>query len=157
MSKKERCYIIRLAGAKIRFRNLLRKKGERFETMIQMELKVSSKWLPVFRCDRSHNFYHVDLFYKDGRKRKKLLSSKDAVNAIVEVIDLFKRDWKKLFEELHHNEIASYFESHQISIQSGLDNARKYLLNEAKQMDMIRESRGKGEIGFDANAILEKE
>jgi hypothetical protein len=156
--KNERFYFYQLAGGTIRFRNILRKKGKKLEPMIQMETIKGSKWLPVLRCDRSHGFLHIDLYdYKKVKKTRRDLASKDAVSAIVEVIDLLKREWKKLFEELHHDEIVDYFMNNQESIKSELDNARAYLLNEAKQPDSIVGSRGKGVIGITGNAELKRE
>jgi hypothetical protein len=98
----------------------------------------------------------MDLYDKDGKQKKRKLASKDAVSAIVEVIDLLKTDWRELFEELQYEEIARYFVSHENVIKSELDNARDYLLNEAKQPDLIRDSRGKGVVTFSADAILKK-
>ncbi|MBZ5529783.1 MAG: hypothetical protein LAN71_18050 [Acidobacteriia bacterium] len=156
VSKQERFYLIKFSGEIIRFRNILRKKNKELEPLIQMETKVGSKWLPVLRCDRSHDFLHIDLYYKNGEKKKKDLESKDAVSAIVEVIDLLKREWRELFLELQYDEISNYFASNQESIKSELDNASKYLLNEAKQPDAIRDSKGKGIITFSADAYIEK-
>jgi hypothetical protein len=154
--KWERFYFIKLAGDMLRFRNILRKKNKGLEPMIQIETKIDKKWLPVLRCDRGHGFLHIDIIDKDGKQKKRQLASKDTVCAIVEVIDLLKRDWKGLFEELHYEQIASYFVSHESIIKSELDNARDYLLNEAKQPDLIRESRGKGVITFSGDATIKK-
>lgn len=156
MPKRERFYFVRLEGDMLRFRNILRKKNKELEPMIQMETKIDKKWLPVLRCDRSHDFIHIDLYDKDGKQKKRKLASKDAVSAIVEVIDLLKTDWRELFEELQYEEIASYFVSHENVIKSELDNARDYLLNEAKQPDLIRDSRGKGVVTISGDAILKK-
>ena len=152
--KQERYYIIRFAGGILRFRNILRKKNKELEPMIQMERRVNKEWLPVLRCDRSHDFLHIDLYDKDGKQKKRKLTSKDSVSAIVEVIDLLKREWTELFEELHLEDVARYHLSQEDAIKNELDNARDYLLREAKQPDSIRDSRGKGVIGFSADMII---
>jgi len=152
--KKERFCLIRLAGDKLRFRNVLRKKGEELEPMIQMEVKIDGKWLEAIRCDRAHGSLHVDLYDKDRKRSRRYLASKNSISAIVEVIDLIKQDWKNLFEELHYKEFTSYFENDENGIKRELDNARDYLLKEAKRPDLIRDERGKGVIGFSANACM---
>lgn len=156
MPKQERFYFVKLSGDMLRFRNVLRKKNKELEPMIQMEAKIDKKWLPVLRCDRAHDFMHIDLYYKDGKQEKRKLTSKDAVSAIVEVIDLLKTDWRELFDELQYEEIASYFISHENVIKSELDNARYYLLNEAKRPDLISDSRGKGVVTFSMDTMTKK-
>ena len=156
MPKQERFYFVRLEGDMLRFRNILRKKNKELEPMIQVETKIDKKWLEVLRCDRSHDFMHIDLYDKDRKRKRRRLESKDAVSAIVEVIDLLKTEWRELFEELQYEEIASYFVGHENVIKSELDNARDYLLNEAKQPDLIRDSRGKGVVTISGDAILKK-
>ncbi len=155
--KKERFYFIKLAGDKLRFRNVLRKKGEELEPMIQIEVKIDGKWLEAIRCDRAHGKLHVDLYDKDRKRSRRPLVSKDSVSAIVEVIDLIKQNWKKLFEELHYKEFTNYFENDENGVKRELDNARDYLLKEAKRPDLIGDERGKGVIGFSSNAILTKQ
>jgi hypothetical protein len=156
-SKRERFYFISLAGDKLRFRNVLRKKGEELEPMIQMEVKIEGKWLDAIRCDRGpHPSLHVHFIDKGRKNVRRDLVSKDAVNAITEVIDLIKRDWQRLFKELHYEEITRYFASDENGIKRELDSARDYLLEEAKRSDLIIDERGKGVKQFDANSILTK-
>lgn len=155
MPKKGRFYIIRYP-AEIRFRNILRMKGDELEPMIQMEAKVGSKWVPTIRCDRSHDFLHLDLFYKNGEKKKLELRSRDPSDAIVEVIEKLKQDWKKLFEELQYHDIVEKFAKNQGFIKRELENAKKFLLNEAKHPEKMVDMRGKGVIGYSVDAILVK-
>ena len=50
----------------------------------------------------------------------------------------------------------SYFQNYEETIKIDLINAREFLLNEAKQPDLVKDSRGKGVIHFSAGAELEK-
>lgn len=153
-SKRERFYFI--TDGKLRFRNILRKKGEELEPMIQMEVKIDGEWLEAIRCDRAHGSLHIDLYDKDRMRSRKYLVSKDSLGAIVEVIDLMKQDGKRLLEELHYEEITGYFTSDESGIKRELDSARDYLLGEARRPDLIIDERGKGVISMDGNATLTK-
>ena len=123
--------------------------------MIQMEAKVGSKWSPIIRCDKSqHPFLHLDLFYKNGEQKKLELTSRGPSDAIVEVIEKLKQDWKELLEELQYHDIVEKWAKNQGFIKRELENAKKFLLNQAKHPEKIVDMRGEGVKGFSIDAIL---
>jgi hypothetical protein len=143
--------------ANIRFRNILRMKGNELEPMIQIEARVGSRWLCVVRCDRSHDFLHLDLFYRNGQKKKRRLQSQNSSDAIVEAMEILKQEGRELFEELQYPEIAQKFAENQDFIKRELENAKKFLLNEAKHPERIKDMRGEGITAYGVDAIFKKE
>lgn len=154
MPKKGRFYFIQYPP-EIRFRNILRMKGNEPEPMIQMEVKVGSKWLSIIRCDRSHNFLHLDLFYRNGEKKKLKLQSRDSSDAIVEAIEILKQDGK-IFEELGYPDIVAKFAKNQEFIKRELENAKRFLLDEAKHPEKMVDMRGKGVPAYTVNTVFRK-
>jgi len=152
MPKIGRFYFIHYPP-EIRFRNIWRMKGNEFEPLIQMEAKLGSEWSPIIRCDRSHNFLHLDLLYRNGEKKKLELQSRDSSDAIVEVIEILKQDGK-IFEELGYPDIAAKFAKNQEPIKTELENAKRFLLAESKHPEKMVDMRGKGVIACSMGADL---
>lgn len=51
-------------------------RGKLTNFVVQLEVVVDDRWIPVVRYDSAHGFPHIDHYYMDGRRTKKSLHLK---------------------------------------------------------------------------------
>jgi len=132
------------------------KRNEKIEPMIQIETKIREKWSPIIRCDRSHGFLHLDLYYRNGSKTKKNLSACESIEAIIETIEFLKEEWKKTFSELDYPELVVKFHENKKFLYDELEAAKNYLIAQSQCPKRISDLRGKGVKPFTIDAVLVK-
>ncbi|MFH1950794.1 MAG: hypothetical protein ABIL06_04165 [Pseudomonadota bacterium] len=68
-------------------------KGRLAEFVVQLEVFVDDRWNAVIRYDSAHGFPHIDRYYRDGRKTKKLLPL-EFDEALVLADEDIRENWK---------------------------------------------------------------
>lgn len=153
MPKIGRFYLIDFPDP-LRFRNMIIKRGGKIEPMIQIEARIDDDWLPVIRCDRSHDFLHLDLYHRNGKKIKVELKAEKPIDSIRETFNLIQEDWKKIFRDLDYPELLENFETNKEFLIMELKRAEQYLIEEIKSLEDLFDLRGKGVKPFTIDAVL---
>ncbi len=67
---KKKTYIFMLSDKDRKRHEHLKDKGKVLEFVVQYEILLGNKWMPVVRYDTAHGYAHKDLINPDGSKEK---------------------------------------------------------------------------------------
>lgn len=67
---KKKTYIFMLSDKDRKRHEHLKDKGKVLEFVVQYEILLGKKWMPVVRYDTAHGYAHKDLISPDGSKEK---------------------------------------------------------------------------------------
>ena len=73
-------------------------KGEIKDFVVQYEMKIGNKWLPVVRFDTAHGYTHKDLINPDGTKEKILMGDVSYNEILTEADKDIKGNWPRYRE-----------------------------------------------------------
>ena len=73
-------------------------KGEIKDFVVQYEMKISDKWLPVVRSDTAHGYAHKDLINPDGTKEKILMGDVSYNEILTEADKDIMENWPRYRE-----------------------------------------------------------
>jgi hypothetical protein len=73
-------------------------KGEIKDFVVQYEIKIGNKWLPVVRFDTAHGYAHKDLINPDGTKEKILMGDVSYNEILTEADKDIKGNWPRYRE-----------------------------------------------------------
>jgi hypothetical protein len=73
-------------------------KGEIKDFVVQYEMKIGNKWLPVVRFDTAHGYAHKDLISPDGTKEKILMGDVSYNEILTEADKDIEENWPRYRE-----------------------------------------------------------
>jgi len=73
----------------------LMEKGEIVEFVVQYEILIENKWMPVVRYDTAHGYTHKDLINPDGSKEKIFIGPADFNDALTLADKDINENWER--------------------------------------------------------------
>lgn len=130
-TKKKSFLILPPAEDRIRLRSIFRIKGqyEIKDFVVQLEVELEpAQWKAVARYDLAHGYFHRDLIYKNGSRKKDKMSSKDLNEATTEAIEDLKQNLENHLKIAGFGDVADKLPPTG-GVENDLEEAKQFLLH----------------------------